>query len=163
LDLCTGSGCLAILAALRFPGARVDAADLSADALAVAERNVADYGVGKRIRLVRSDLFSALQGRTYDLIVSNPPYVTEASMKKLPTEYRMEPGMALASGRDGLEHTRRIIAEARRHLNPKGRLVVEIGRNRKALERAFPRLPFEWPQVASGTGFVFSLARESLS
>jgi ribosomal protein L3 glutamine methyltransferase len=162
LDLCTGSGCLAILAALRFPGAQVDAADLSEDALEVAKRNVADYKLGKRIRVVKSDLFSALRGRTYDLIVSNPPYVTATSMRKLPTEYRREPAMALASGRDGLEHTRRIIAEARRHLNPKGRLVVEIGRNRKALERAFPRLPFEWPRVASGTGFVFSLARESL-
>ena len=162
LDLCTGSGCLAILAALRFPDARVDAADLSDAALDVAKRNVADYGLGKRVRIVKSDLFSALQGRTYDLIVSNPPYVTDASMKRLPDEYRKEPRMALASGRDGLEHTRRILAAARSHLNPRGRLVVEIGRNRKALERAFPGLPFQWPKVVAGTGFVFQLARESL-
>lgn len=162
LDLCTGSGCLAILAALRFAHAEVDAADLSGDALDVAKRNVRDYKLGERIRLVKSDLFSALGRRTYDLIVSNPPYVTDASMRKLPDEYRKEPAMALASGRDGLEHTRRIVAEARRHLNPGGRLVVEIGRNRKALEKACPRLPFEWPKVAAGTGFVFALPRESL-
>ena len=162
LDLCTGSGCLAILAALRFPDARVDAADLSDDALAVAKKNVADYKLARRVRLVKSDLFAALEGRSYDLIVSNPPYVTDASMKKLPDEYRREPAMALASGRDGLEHTRRIIAAARPHLKPKGRLVVEIGRNRKALEKAFPTLPFQWPKVAAGKGFVFALDRENL-
>jgi ribosomal protein L3 glutamine methyltransferase len=162
LDLCTGSGCLAIVAALRFPAARVDAADISEDALAVARRNVADYKLGKRIRLVRSDLFAALAGRKYDLIISNPPYVKAASMKALPDEYRREPPLALASGRDGLEHTRRIIAEARRHLAPKGRLVVEIGHNRKALEKSFPALPFEWPKVAAGRGYVFVLPRENL-
>ena len=162
LDLCTGSGCLAILAALRWPKASVDAADISAEALQVAERNVADYGMGKRVRLVKSDLFSALEGRTYDLIISNPPYVKAASMRKLPDEYRKEPVLALASGPDGLDHTRSIIAQARRHLVPGGRLVVEIGHNRKALEKAFPRLPFRWPRVAAGSGFVFVLQRESL-
>ena len=162
LDLCTGSGCLAILAALQFPGAAVDAADLSEDALAVAKRNVADFKLANRVRLVKSDLFSALKGRKYDLIVSNPPYVTDASMKELPDEYRKEPAMALASGRDGLQHTRRIVAEARRHLAPQGRLVVEIGRNRKALEKAFPKLPFEWPRAAAGRGFVFAIDRDSL-
>jgi ribosomal protein L3 glutamine methyltransferase len=162
LDLCTGSGCLAILAALRWPDARVDAADISLDALQVARRNVADYGLGNRIRLVRSDLFSALEGRAYDLIVSNPPYVKAASMKKLPDEYRKEPILALASGADGLHHTRAIIGQARRHLAPGGRLVVEIGHNRKALEKIFPRLPFRWPRLAAGSGFVFVLQRESL-
>jgi ribosomal protein L3 glutamine methyltransferase len=162
LDLCTGSGCLAILAALQFKTAKVDAADISADALQVARRNVADYGLGERIRLVRSDLFAALHGRTYDLIISNPPYVKAASMRKLPEEYRKEPTLALASGSDGLDHMRAIIAAARRHLAPGGRLVVEIGHNRRALEKAFPRLPFEWPRAAAGAGFVFVLQRESL-
>ena len=163
LDLCTGSGCLAILAALRFPQASVDAADSSADALAVARRNVRDYGLEKRVRLVRSDLFKALQGRKYDLIVSNPPYVTAKAMAKLPEEYRREPALALASGSDGLDHTRTILREARRHLNPGGVLVVEIGRNRKALEKAFPKLPFEWPKTAGGRGLVFSLPASAVA
>ena len=162
LDLCTGSGCLAILAALQFKGAKVDAADISDDALQVAARNVADYGLEKRVRLVKSDLFSALGGRTYDLIISNPPYVKASSMRKLPDEYRKEPALALASGSDGLDHTRRILAQARGHLAPGGKLVVEIGHNRKALEKAFPRLPFRWPKVAAGSGFVFVLQGESL-
>jgi ribosomal protein L3 glutamine methyltransferase len=162
LDLCTGSGCLAILAALGFPHAKVDAADLSDDALEVAKRNVADYRLGRRVKLVKSDMFSALEGRTYDLIVSNPPYVKAASMKKLPDEYRNEPEMALASGRDGLDHTRVILSGAKRHLNPGGQLMVEIGHNRKALEKAFPALPFEWPRLSGGTGFVFVLSREVL-
>jgi ribosomal protein L3 glutamine methyltransferase len=162
LDLCTGSGCLAIVAALRNPRAIVDAADLSGDALEVAKRNVADYKLGKRVRLAQSDLFSALEGRRYDLILSNPPYVKAASMRRLPDEYRKEPVMALASGADGLDHTRRIIAQARSYLNPGGRLVVEIGHNRAALEKSFPRLPFRWPRVAAGTGYVFVLERDSL-
>jgi len=162
LDLCTGSGCLAILAALAYPRACIDAVDLSDDALAVARRNVADYRLKGRIRLVKSDLFAALPGRAYDLIVSNPPYVKAASMRGLPEEYRKEPSMALASGRDGLDHTRVILAAAREHLNPRGLLVVEIGHNRRALERAYPRLPFEWPATSGGPGFVFTLRRESL-
>lgn len=162
LDLCTGSGCLAILAALAFPKAQVDAADLSPDALAVARRNVADYRLGRRVHLLQSDLFGALAGRTYDVIVSNPPYVTAASMRKLPEEYLREPPMALASGRDGLAHTRAILAQAKSHLHPGGLLVVEIGHNRKALERAFPKLAFRWPTVAAGEGFVFVLRREDL-
>jgi ribosomal protein L3 glutamine methyltransferase len=162
LDLCTGSGCLAILAALAFPEAKVDAADLSEDALAVAKRNVADYQLGKRVKLVRSDLLSNLEGRKYDLILSNPPYVKAASMRKLPDEYRKEPQMALASGSDGLDHTRVILRDARAHLNPGGLLVVEIGHNRKALEKAYPKLPFEWPKVSAGRGFVFTLRAEKL-
>jgi ribosomal protein L3 glutamine methyltransferase len=162
LDLCTGSGCLAILAALAFGEAQVDAADLSDDALAVARINVASYGLEGRVHLVKSDLFAALGGRAYDLIVSNPPYVKAASMRTLPDEYRQEPQMALASGRDGLDHTRTILAQAKRHLKPGGRLVVEIGHNRKALERAYPQLPFEWPATSAGPGFVFTLGREQL-
>jgi ribosomal protein L3 glutamine methyltransferase len=111
---------------------------------------------------VRSDLFGALGGRTYDLIVSNPPYVKAASMRRLPEEYLREPEMALASGRDGLAHTRLILAQAKGHLNPGGILVVEIGHNRKALERAFPKLPFQWPALSAGPGFVFVLRREDL-
>ncbi len=160
LDMCTGSGCLAILAALRFPKARVDAADLSPGALAVARRNVEDYGLADRIRLVESDLFSKLRGRRYDLIISNPPYVKASSMRKLPEEYRTEPEMALASGSDGLDHTRAILSEARGHLNPGGLLVVEIGHNRKALERAFPDLPFKWPKTSAGAGYVFTLGSD---
>ena len=162
LDLCTGSGCLAILAALAYPQARVDAADLSGEALEVAKRNVTDYGLAERVRLVKSDLFGALAGRTYDLIISNPPYVKAASMKTLPDEYRKEPRMALASGVDGLDHTRTILAEARAHLNPGGVLMVEIGHNRKALERAYPKLAFKWPRTSSGKGYVFELKREEL-
>jgi ribosomal protein L3 glutamine methyltransferase len=150
------------LAALKFPKAQVDAADISEAALEVAKRNVADYKLGDRVRLARSDLFAALGGRTYDLIVSNPPYVKAASMKKLPAEYRKEPTLALASGSDGLDHTRTIIAQARRHLEPGGRLVVEIGHNRKALEKTFPKLPLRWPRVSAGSGFVFVLERDSL-
>lgn len=163
LDLCTGSGCLAILAALRFPDAKVDAVDLSEDALAVARRNVDDYELGGRIELARSDLLSALAGRKYDAILSNPPYVKAAAMRKLPDEYRREPEMALASGGDGLDHTRTILAQASAHLEPRGLLMVEIGHNRKALERAYPALPFHWPRVAAGPGYVFTLSREDLA
>ncbi len=162
LDLCTGSGCLAVLAALAFPKAKVDGADLSQEALEVAKRNVAEYQLQDRVRLVKSDLFGALEGRTYDFIVSNPPYVKAASMRKLPDEYRKEPVMALASGADGLDHTRTIIAEAKAHLNPGGKLWVEIGHNRKALERAYPKLAFEWPRTSGGKGYVFALKREGL-
>lgn len=162
LDLCTGSGCLAILAALRFPDAQVDAVDLSPAALEVARRNVDDYGLAERVHLVRSDLFQALAGRRYDLILSNPPYVKAAAMRKLPDEYRKEPVMALASGEDGLEHTRGILAGAAAHLEPRGLLMVEIGHNRKTLEKAYPGVPFEWPRVAAGSGYVFGIVRETL-
>ncbi len=162
LDLCTGSGCLAVLAALAFPGAEVDATDLSADALAVAKRNIADYGLERRVRPVKSDLFGALKGRRYDLVVSNPPYVTAAAMRRLPPEYRREPAMALAAGRDGLDVVRRILAQARAHLTEGGVLVVEVGDGREALERAFPGLPFTWLETSAGPDFVFLLAREQL-
>lgn len=162
LDLCTGSGCLAILLALAFRQARVDAVDLSRGALAVARKNVETYRLGRRVKLLRSNLFASLAGRRFDLIVSNPPYVSEASMRKLPGEYLAEPRMALAGGEDGLLLVRRILAQARKHLNPRGLLVCEIGHNRKALERAFPRLPFTWLETSAGDGLVFLLEREHL-
>jgi ribosomal protein L3 glutamine methyltransferase len=162
LDLCTGSGCLAILAALAFPRAKVDAVDLSPEALEVAKRNVAGYKLSRRVRLVQSDLFAALEGRRYDLIITNPPYVKAASMRTLPEEYRKEPRLALASGADGLAHARAILSEAGGHLEPEGVLVMEIGHNRRALERAFPGTPFRWPDTSGGRGFVFVLRREEL-
>lgn len=162
LDLCTGSGCLAVLLALAFPGAEVDGSDLSADALAVARRNVADYGLEQRVRPVKSDVFDALAGRSYDLIVSNPPYVTAEAMRRLPPEYRHEPRMALAAGRDGLDVVRRILAQARAHLSAGGVLVVEVGGGREVLERAFPGLPFTWLETSAGPDFVFLLTREQL-
>ena len=162
LDLCTGSGCLAVLAAHAFPNARIDAAELSAEALQVARRNVKDYALGKRIRLIRTDLFERLAGRRYDLILSNPPYVNAAAMRALPREYRREPRLALAGGRDGLALVRRMLAQAADHLQPEGLLVVEIGHNRAALEKAYPRLPFIWLTTSAGEDFVFMLRKEDL-
>lgn len=163
LDLCTGSGCLAILAALAFSRARVDASDVSPGALAVARRNVADYCLRRRVKLVRSDLFGGLGAQSYDLILSNPPYVTAASMRALPPEYHHEPRIALAGGRDGLDIVRRIMAGAPEHLNEHGVLVVEIGAGRRALERAFPRLPFTWLETATGNQEVFLLRSTDLA
>jgi ribosomal protein L3 glutamine methyltransferase len=157
LDLCTGSGCLAILAAHAFTEARVDAVDLSKSALAVATKNVAQYRLGKRVRVIRSDLFKSLGDAKYDLIITNPPYVTAAAMRKLPAEYRHEPGMALVGGKDGLDLVKRIIEEAPGYLSARGLLVCEIGDGRKALERAYPRRPFAWPETAAGSGQVFIL------
>lgn len=162
LDLCTGSGCLAVLLAHAFPAASIDAIDASADALAVASRNIADHGVDARVRLLHSDLFAALTGCTYDLIVANPPYVDARSMAELPPEYRHEPRQALAAGEDGLDLVRRILAEAPEHLNPGGLLAVEIGHNRPALEAAYPTLPFFWPEVEGGEDTVFLITREEL-
>jgi len=162
LDLCTGSGCLAVLAAQAFPRARVDAADVSRRALAVARRNVALHGLRGRVRLCTSDLMSGLGRNRYDLIVCNPPYVDAPSMRALPREYEYEPRMALAGGLDGLQIVRRILRQALEHLAPKGLLVCEIGRNRRVLERAFPHTPFDWPGTAAGTGKVFLLSREDL-
>ena len=162
LDLCTGSGCLAILLAQIFPNARVDATELSSDALEVASKNVSDYGLEERIRLVRGDLFAGLTG-PYQLIVSNPPYVNADSMAALPPEYRAEPQMALAGGRDGLDIVRRIVSGAGARLNHDGLLVVEIGHNREALERAFPRLSFTWLETSGGDGFVFLLTGAQLA
>jgi ribosomal protein L3 glutamine methyltransferase len=162
LDLCTGSGCLAILLAEAFPDARVDAVDLSADALEIATRNVVDYGLRERVHLYTGDLFAPLGDATYDLIVANPPYVNAESVANLPPEYRHEPALALGSGKDGLDATRAILAGAVRHLNPGGLLAVEIGHNRSALEGAFPDLDFAWPQIEGGEDTVFLITREQL-
>jgi ribosomal protein L3 glutamine methyltransferase len=160
LDLCAGSGCLAILSALEFTGARIDAADLSSAALQVAKINIRNYKLGKRVRVVRSDLFKSIETE-YDLILTNPPYVTTRSMQKLPKEYRREPALALAAGADGLDLVRRILVEAKNHLTPGGLLVCEIGGNRKALERAYPGIEFSWPET-SDPGSVFILSKEQL-
>ena len=162
LDLCTGSGCLAILAAHAFPYASVDAVDLSPDALAVAERNVADYDLRDRVHLIESDLFAKLNGRQYDLIISNPPYVDAASVAALPQEYLHEPKLALGSGHDGLDATHTILEHAAQHLTENGLLVVEIGHNREVLEAAYPDLPFTWLDVSAGDQFVFMLHKNDL-
>jgi len=159
LDLCTGSGCLAILAALAFPRARIDAVDLSANALALARRNVATHRLADRITLHRGDLFEPVARRRYDLIISNPPYVDARGMAKLPPEYRHEPKMALAAGDDGLDLVRRILAQAAGHLRPGGGLVCEIGRGRASLERAYPAAPFIWLDTEQSRGEVFWLGR----
>jgi ribosomal protein L3 glutamine methyltransferase len=162
LDLCTGSGCLAILAALAFPQAVVDASDASADALSVAARNVADYRLEARISLARSDLFEAHADRRYDLILANPPYVAAEALAAFPPEYAAEPRMAHAGGVDGLDLVRRILTEAREHLSPTGQLIVEIGAGRERLEQQFPRLPFLWLDTAETEGQVFALAAAAL-
>ena len=162
LDLCTGSGCLAILLAHAYPGAEIDAVDISSDALAVAQRNVSDYGLADRINLIRSDMFANLSEKTYDLIISNPPYVTALAMATLPPEYRHEPALALAAGEDGLDAVRTILKEAPRFLEPGGTLVVEVGHNRAAVELAFPRLPFVWLETEGSSEGVFLLTREEL-
>ncbi|MET0194163.1 MAG: 50S ribosomal protein L3 N(5)-glutamine methyltransferase [Hyphomicrobiaceae bacterium] len=162
LDLCTGSGCLAILAALAFPNAMVVASDISTDALAVAERNVATYRLRDRITLVRSDLFAQLARRRYDLILSNPPYVSAAAVAAFPPEYAAEPRIAHFGGEDGLDLVWRILAEAGSHLTEKGALVVEIGTGREILEAGFPNLPFLWLDSAESEGEVFALTGKDL-
>ena len=160
LDLCTGSGCLAVLVALAFPAAKVDAVDLSPGALALARRNIATHRLGDRIALHRGDLFAPLAGQRYDLIISNPPYVDARGMDRLPPEYRHEPRMALAAGRDGLDLVHRILAEGSRHLTRQGALLCELGRGRNPLERAYPRTPFVWLDTELSQGEVFWLERE---
>lgn len=160
LDLCTGSGCLAILAAHVFPSAAVDAVDLSAGALVVAKRNVHDSGHEDRIKLFKGDLFRPLKNKKYDLIITNPPYVDAKAMKALPPEYRHEPTMALASGKDGLDIVRRILQEAAAHLTPQGGLLCEVGRGRVLLEEEYPHLPFLWLDTELSEGEVFWLTRK---
>ena len=155
LDLCTGSGCLAILAALRFPGATVDAVDISRDALAVARINVDAHGLKGRVHLWRGDLFAPLGGARYDLILTNPPYVDAAGMAGLPPECRHEPRLALAGGADGLRIVRRIIEAAPRHLTATGGLMCEVGRGRAAVEQAFPNRRFLWLDTEESAGEVF--------
>ncbi len=163
LDLCTGSGCLAILAALAFPHATVDAVDLSTGALALARRNVAAHRLGDRISLHRGDLFAPLENRRYDLIISNPPYVDAGGMAKLPPEFKHEPRLALAAGDDGLDLVRRILSDAPRHLTKNGGLVCEIGRGRAPLEAAYPSLPFLWLDTELSEGEVFWIGRNDLA
>ena len=162
LDLCTGSGCLAILLAHAYPNADVDAIDLSSDALAVAQRNVADYGLDGRINLIRSDLYANLVEKSYDLVIANPPYVTDRAMEALPAEYRHEPAMALAGGEDGLDAVRTIVRDAPRFLNPGGLLVVEVGHGRGAVEAAFPRMPLVWLSTEGHEEAVFAVTREEI-
>jgi ribosomal protein L3 glutamine methyltransferase len=162
LDLCTGSGCLAILAAVAFPQAAVDASDISGDALAVAARNVADYGLEERIALSQSNLFEAHAGRRYDLILANPPYVAAAALAAFPPEYAAEPQIAHAGGVDGLDLVRRILAEAGAHLAQTGTLLVEVGAGRQQLEAHFQNLPFLWLDTADSVAQVFALPATAL-
>ncbi|MDI1264537.1 MAG: 50S ribosomal protein L3 N(5)-glutamine methyltransferase [bacterium] len=162
LDLCTGSGCLAILASRNFPNAAIDAVDISRDALEVAARNVADYGLQDRLTLHRGDLFKPLGERRYDLIISNPPYVDAEGMAALPRECRAEPKLALDGGADGLDIVRRILDEAAAHLTPEGGLLCEIGRCRPQLEDAYPALPLLWLDTEDSEGEVFWIAASDL-
>jgi ribosomal protein L3 glutamine methyltransferase len=162
LDIGTGSGCIAIACAKALPRSRVDAADISPEALEVAAINVRRHRVGRRVRLVRSDHFSALRGERYDIIVANPPYVGRREMSGLPPEYRHEPQLALAAGRDGLDSVRVILRESLTHLNPGGLLVVEVGNTEAAVRRGYPRLPFLWLEFERGGGGVFLLTAEQL-
>jgi ribosomal protein L3 glutamine methyltransferase len=163
LDLCTGSACLAILAAHEFPQASVVGTEISSAALEVARRNVEDYRLQERVRLHGGDLFAGLADERYEAILANPPYVTAAAMAALPPEYRAEPQIALAGGSDGLDVVRRILADAPRYLAPGGVLAVEIGDNRAALEAAYPRLAFTWPALGAGTDQVFILTADQLA
>jgi ribosomal protein L3 glutamine methyltransferase len=162
LDLCTGSGCLAILAALAFPLAQIDAVDISRDALDVAARNVADYGLEDRVTLHRGDLFKPLGDKRYDLIISNPPYVDAQGMADLPRECRAEPKLAFDGGADGIDIVRRLLEQAKRHLTPEGGLLCEIGRCRPALEAAYPQADFLWLETEDSDGEVFWIGAGSL-
>lgn len=161
-DICTGSGCLGILLANSFPNAAIDVIDISPDAIDVANINISNYGLQDQITAIQSDMFTALQGKKYDLIISNPPYVDAPSMAELPAEYRNEPQLALGSGIAGLDHTHTILREAANYLNDDGLLIVEIGHNRDALLEAYPELPFTWLEVSSGNEFVFLLTKSQL-
>lgn len=161
-DICTGSGCLGVLLTSAFPNAVVDVIDISQDAIDVANINIENYGLQEQITAIKSDMFAALKGKKYDVIISNPPYVDAPSMAALPAEYQNEPQLALGSGVAGLDHTHTILREAANYLNDDGILIVEIGHNREALEAAYPNLVFNWLEVSSGNEFVFLLTREQL-
>lgn len=161
-DLCTGSGCLGILLAHAFPDATVDVIDISPDAIDVSNINIANYGLEEQVTAIQSDMFTALAGKTYDVLISNPPYVDAPSMAVLPTEYRNEPQLALGSGTDGLDHTHTILREAANYLTDEGVLIVEIGHNREALLEAYPAVPFVWLDTSAGDQFVFLLTKAQL-
>jgi len=162
LDLCTGSGCLAVLACRVFPNAKVDAVDLSEEALEVAAINVAEHRLKDRIRLLHGDLFAPIGDAVYDVIVSNPPYVDAKAMAHLPKEYAQEPALALAGGRDGLDIVRRILRDAPAHLSPDGGLLCEVGRGRELLEQDYPGLSFLWLDTAESAGEVFWIGASDL-
>jgi ribosomal protein L3 glutamine methyltransferase len=162
LDLCTGSGCLAILAAEIFPNAKVEAADISKDALAVAKKNVVDYGLESRVKLTESDLLAGVGSRRYDVILCNPPYVPDASMQKLPKEYTHEPELALAGGADGMKVIKRLLREARGHLKRGGMLFVEVGGERATVEKQFKDVPMTWLTTSAGDDMVFMCRQEEL-
>ncbi len=161
-DICTGSGCLGILLASVFPNAEIDVIDISQDAIDVANINIANYNLQEQVTAIKSDMFTALKGKKYDLIISNPPYVDAPSMATLPQEYQNEPQLALGSGDAGLDHTHTILREAANYLNDDGILIVEIGHNREALEAAYPNIIFNWLEVSSGNEFVFLLTKSQL-
>ena len=162
LDLCTGSGCLAVMAADAFPNAKVDAVDISPDALQVARRNVDHYHFDDRIRLIQSDLFDALDTKRYDIILCNPPYVTEQAMARLPKEYQHEPRLALAGGADGMALVKNIVRQARGHLKRNGLLFVEVGDGRRAVERVLGDIPMTWLTTSAGDDMVFMARQEEL-
>jgi ribosomal protein L3 glutamine methyltransferase len=162
LELCTGSACLAILAAKAFPAAQIDAVDISPAALEVAARNVADYDLSERIRLHSGDLYAPVAGRRFDLVIANPPYVTATAMAALPAEYRREPALALAGGDDGLDLVRRILAEARAYLKPDGLLLMEVGHARERVDAAYPRIDFTWLEIDGVDDAVLLARREQL-
>lgn len=161
-DICTGSGCLGILLASVLPNAEIDVIDISQDAIDVANINIANYSLQEQVMAIKSDMFTALKGKKYDLIISNPPYVDAPSMAALPQEYQNEPQLALGSGDAGLDHTHTILREAANYLNDDGILIVEIGHNREALEAAYPNIIFNWLEVSSGNEFVFLLTKSQL-
>lgn len=162
LDLCTGSGCIAIATALEFPDAKIDATDISTDALAVAKQNVADYSLADRVNLIQSDLFEALEGKRYDLILCNPPYVPQSSMEQLPAEFNHEPSLALKADDDGLAIVKIILGTASHYLNDGGILIVEVGEIRDAVDERFPNNPFTWLAHESGEEAVFLLSKKDL-
>jgi ribosomal protein L3 glutamine methyltransferase len=162
LELCTGSGCLPIMMADAFPNAHIDAVDISADALAVAQRNVADYALQDRITLIESDLYARVPKKKYDLIITNPPYVNSQSMNDLPEEYRREPQIGLAGGEDGMDLVRRIVAGAAERLTRRGILMVEVGNERRHAEAAFPGMELTWLSTSAGDDMVFLLTADQL-
>lgn len=162
LDLCTGSGCIAIACAYAFPDARIDAIDISADAIEVTKINIEKHGAETLVRPIQSDLFKGVAGEKYDIIVSNPPYVDQRDMDALPEEFKHEPELGLAAGEDGLDIVHQILSEAKEHLNEGGILIVEVGNSQDALVESYPQLPFYWLEFTHGGHGVFMLTEQQL-